>query len=55
LDSAVTETEPVAPDHLVDLTLGVVISIIGGMALVLLRHILTGILSEHSAEPASTS
>lgn len=48
LDRAVLDTDPIAPDHVVDLTMGVVISGLGGVALVLLRHGLVSSLREQT-------
>ena len=40
LDLAVVEPEPISPNHLVDVTLGVVIGLIGGVGFVVLRQFL---------------
>jgi capsular polysaccharide biosynthesis protein len=48
LDQALLDTDPIAPDHVVDLTIGVVISGLGGVALVLLRYVLISIFREQT-------
>ena len=40
IDLAVVEPEPISPNHLVDVTLGVIIGLIGGVAFTILRQFL---------------
>jgi uncharacterized protein involved in exopolysaccharide biosynthesis len=52
LDLAVTNTGPISPNHFVDVAMGAIVSLMGGIALVLLRQGLTTLLGESSPPPA---
>lgn len=52
LDPAVIEAEPISPNHLVDITLGVMIGLIGGVAFAFLRQALAQ--ETRTATPAVT-